>query len=67
MKKYNEVVNEMKKHRSVKRFNKKDVQMIMQAKTTGDWSKVYNTKLYIVNGGDFCSLLEVLNGVQEVV
>ena len=57
---YQKIKEEMKKHRSQKHWTKKDVENILEAKKTGDWSKVYSSKLYNEYGGEFCSLLEVL-------
>lgn len=60
-KKYQEVMTEMKKARKVKHFTKKDVLAILKARKSGDWKAVHDSKLYIEYGGEYCSLLEVIN------
>lgn len=61
-KSFEQIKLEMSKKRSVKRWTKKDVERIREAKETGDWSKVQESRLYNKHGGDYCSLLEVLHG-----
>lgn len=60
---YEKVVELMKRERSKKHFGKKDVIAILKAKEDGDWSEVHKSKLYNKYGGDYCSLLEVVNQV----
>ncbi|MGG5759197.1 hypothetical protein ACQ3VF_26210 [Bacillus toyonensis] len=64
---YQEIVSEMKKHRSQKHWSKQDLKMIVTAQNTGDWSLVQESKLYNKYSGEYCSLLEVLHKVERVV
>ena len=57
---YNKVKTLMDHERNVKHWSKKDLQLIQEAKETDNWKKVYNSKLYNKYGGEYCSLLEVL-------
>lgn len=57
---YKLIKKEMKKHRKKKHWTKKDLELILNAKKSGDWSIVHQTKLYNEHGGEYCSLLEVL-------
>lgn len=57
---YQQVKEEMKKHRNKKHWSKKDLYNILEAKKSGDWSKVHKSKLYNEYGPEYCSLLEVL-------
>ena len=61
-KSYEKIKEDMERRQRVpKRWTKKDVAMIRQAKKDGDWAQVHSSKLYIRHGGDYCTLLEVLN------
>ncbi|HDR3499601.1 TPA: hypothetical protein QCN48_005059 [Bacillus toyonensis] len=64
---YQEIVSEMKKHRSEKHWSKQDLKRIVEAQNTGDWSPVQESKLYNKYSGEYCSLLEVLHNVERVV
>ena len=57
---YQAIATEMKRHRKIKRHNKKDVDNILIAFHKGDWEAVHASKLYNNNGGHYCSLLQVL-------
>lgn len=61
---YQMIQGQMKKRRGVKVFTKKDVTAILKAQETGDWSEVHKSKLYVKHGGDYCSMLEVLNNLK---
>ena len=37
-----------------------DIDTVLEAQRSGDWSRVYLTRLYLKRGGDFCKLLEIL-------
>jgi hypothetical protein len=58
---HKQVREEMSRKRSTKHWSKKDVEAILEAKQTGDWSEVESSKFYVQYGGEFCSMLEVLN------
>ena len=63
---YQEVKEEILKfHRKVFHMTKKEFQTILTAQKTGDWQPVYQTKLYIKYGGEYCSILEVLNYLEK--
>lgn len=64
---YLQIKNEMEKQRERKHWSKKDLEMIIKAQKTGDWSDVHKSKLYNNYSGEYCSLLEVLNGVERVI
>ncbi|MEK4136363.1 Rho termination factor N-terminal domain-containing protein [Bacillus sp. FSL W8-0445] len=66
-KEYSQIRNEMKKKRSKKHWNKNDLQLIMEAKKKDSWEKVYKSELYNKHAGEYCSLMEVLNGVDRIV
>lgn len=64
---YQQIRNEMKKHRSKKHWIKNDLQLIMEAKKNDNWKKVYESELYKKYSGEYCSLLQVLQNVEKVV
>ncbi|MCY8549329.1 Rho termination factor N-terminal domain-containing protein [Bacillus haynesii] len=66
-KEYSQIRNEMKKKRSKKHWNKNDLQLIMEAKKKDSWEKVYKSELYKKHSGEYCSLIEVLNGVDRII
>jgi len=58
-----QIMDEIKKRRS---FDKcyttlADVRRIQKAKESGDWTKVYNSRLYKLHGGEYCELLSVMH------
>lgn len=57
---YAKIREDMKKKRHTKHWTKKDVESILTAQETGDWSTVHTSKLYNEYSGEYCSLLEVL-------
>jgi hypothetical protein len=61
---HKEVREAMANERSKKHWNKKDVEMIVAAKQSGDWKEVFASKLYNEYGGEYCSMLQVLNRLQ---
>jgi hypothetical protein len=57
---YEQIKEEMNRKRSVKHWSKKDIKMIKDAQKTGDYTEVYQSKLYNKYSGEYCTLLEVL-------
>lgn len=58
---YSAVVEELKKHKNPVHLTKKELQIILDGQETGNFEETHKTRLYIKYGGEYCSLLEVLN------
>lgn len=65
MTEYQRITKEMKKYRSTKHWNKKDIERIKQARESDDWTDVYKSELYKKYSGEFCSLFEVLHRLNK--
>lgn len=63
---YSELREKMTAKGRKKVFTKLDVQMIMKAKRTGDWSEVHQTKFYKDHGGAYCEMQQILCGIEGV-
>ncbi len=60
-KQFKEVREEMKRMNRKKHYTRQDINDILEAQETGDWSKVHAGTLYNKYGGEYCSMLEALN------
>mgnify|MGYP000327825118 CR=1 FL=1 len=48
-----------------RRITLSDIQAVIEAQETGDYSKVFETDLYKNHGGAYCVLLEILYQKQR--
>lgn len=63
---YSELREKMKAKGRKKVFTKLDVQIIMKAKRTGDWSEAHQTKFYKDHGGAYCEMQQILCDIDGV-
>ncbi|MGX2947094.1 hypothetical protein [Enterococcus alishanensis] len=52
-------------HRPIVHMTKKEFDLIMTATVTGNWQPVYETRIYIKYGGEYCSILQVIDYLFE--
>lgn len=59
----NKVLDEIRRRCNTEKSHttKADIKRIEEAKQSGDWSAVYNSRLYRLHGGEYCELLSVMH------
>ena len=57
----------MRSCREKKHWSKKDIEIILSAIETDNWTNVKLSKLYNVYGAEYCSLLEAINLLLESI
>lgn len=63
----NLITEDMKKRNKVRHWTRKDLQRIVTARITGEWTEVYMSDLYNKYGGEYCSLLESIYKYKEEI
>ena len=67
MKLHETIKTELKKHRRVIHATNKEIDAVIKAFNTNNnnfWQVVFKTNLYVNHGGEYCSLLEVINQLE---
>lgn len=68
MLKFTEVKTELKKRYSnTKYFNKKFLDAFIECYKNSDYTPIFNTKFYSLNGSAYCSFLELFNNKYKAV